>query len=169
VSYKGLFRLTTPRDLLGKLQHDFSRIEEHPLDERPAFDFFVTAHHMQEWLDHWTSNTTRELRKQRKPYEREGAALMQVCSHLANGSKHFVTDSRHDSVKDTQFKPGPFSSAFSDAFDISRLEIHLDGEAAKKLGGCRLGETLCPRSAEILGGPSLPSMREPELDIDEAQ
>jgi hypothetical protein len=131
VTYTGLFQLRSAADLLDKLRHDYKRLEANPLDEFAAFDFFITAHHMQhDWLKGRQS-------KERKRYERDAkaVALRDVCAHIANGSKHFVADpARHDSVKDTQYRPGPFSQAFSEQFDISRLEIHLDGDAAKELG-----------------------------------
>lgn len=132
MAYSGLFELRTPRDLLGKLRHDLERMEKDPLDARPAFDFFVTAHHMHvDWLPGRHS-------KERKRYEHDqvAVALLAVCSHLANGSKHFQADpNRHDSVKDTKLHEGAFSDQFqADAFDTSRLEVHLDGNAAKELG-----------------------------------
>lgn len=47
---KGLFRLETPRDLLGKLIHDYQRLQQAPDDAYAAFDFLVTAEHMLDWL-----------------------------------------------------------------------------------------------------------------------
>lgn len=129
MSYSGLFELRTPRDLLAKLRHDLARMDSNWLDQYAAFDFFITAHHMVDWLYPGDSN------KQRRRDEVQASALLQVCSHLANGSKHFqTTDSRHTSVADTQLHEGPFSQQFSEQFDISRLEVHLTGEAANRLG-----------------------------------
>jgi hypothetical protein len=125
----GLFELSTPRDLLAKLRHDMTRLETDPLDQYAVFDFFITAHHMTDWM----KKSPRS--KERRQYERRGVVLRKVCSHIANGSKHFEADaSRHDSVSSTRLHEGPFSQAFSDAFDISRLEVHLEGDAAKELG-----------------------------------
>lgn len=127
MTYSGLFELRTPRDLLAKLRHDLARMESNWLDQYAAFDFFITAHHMVDWLYPGDS--------QRQGKEVQASALLQVCSHLANGSKHFLaTDPRHKSVANTQLHEGPFSQQFSDQFDISRLEVHLTGEAANQLG-----------------------------------
>jgi hypothetical protein len=37
-------------------------------------------------------------------------------------------------VKNTRLHEGPFSQDFSEEFDISRLEIALEGDAAKQFG-----------------------------------
>jgi hypothetical protein len=46
----GVFELRTPEDLLGKLRVDLKRLEADPLDQYAAFDFFVSASHMPDWL-----------------------------------------------------------------------------------------------------------------------
>jgi hypothetical protein len=127
VSFSGLFELKTPEDLFRKLEHDLRRLEAEPLNAYAAFDFFVTAEHMLDWVhpNDWVRQKT----------ERQCDPLLEVCSHLANGSKHFqATNRRHRSVDDTQQHGGAFSSAFGRAFDISRLEIHLKGKAEAMLG-----------------------------------
>lgn len=93
---KGFFNLQTPQDLLQKLRHDFGRLKESPLDSYAAFDFLVTAYHMLEWRYPGKSNNAK-----RRQMERDGKSkLLWVCSHLANGSKHFQA-TRRDAVKDT--------------------------------------------------------------------
>jgi len=47
---KGLFQLQTARDLLAKLGHDYERLRNSPNDAYVAFDFFVTAEHILDWL-----------------------------------------------------------------------------------------------------------------------
>lgn len=123
---KGFFDLQTPVDLLQKLRHDFGRLKESPVDSYTAFDFFVTAYHMLEWR-HPDNAKRRQM-------ERDGKSkLLWVCSHLANGSKHFQA-TRRDAVKDTIVHEGPFDDAFADAFDVSELRVELDGEAACEFG-----------------------------------
>jgi len=83
--FKGLFRLQTPPDLLSKLRHDFGRLEKDPLDEYAAFDFFVTAYHLLDWIYPDAEDVhNRDIRRQVE----QDNALLQVCSHIANGSKH---------------------------------------------------------------------------------
>jgi hypothetical protein len=45
----GFFQLKTAQDLFRKLENDFSRIKDDPLNQYAAFDFFVTAEHMLDW------------------------------------------------------------------------------------------------------------------------
>jgi hypothetical protein len=126
---KGFFNLQTPQDLLQKLRHDFGRLRESPVDSYAAFDFFVTAYHILDWLHPGDSNNTT-----RKQMER-GSNLLQVISHLANGSKHFHV-TRHYVVKDTIVKVGAFDpAAFDpDSFDVGELRVELDGDAAREFG-----------------------------------
>ena len=55
---KGLFSLRTPRDLIGKLEHDFNRLRTaDPASveaQHAAFAFFVTAEHLPDSLS-WST------------------------------------------------------------------------------------------------------------------
>ncbi len=42
--------LITPKYLLRKLEHDYARVQRNPRDTYAAFDFFVTAEHMVDWV-----------------------------------------------------------------------------------------------------------------------
>lgn len=122
----GLFRLRTATDLRVKLRHDLKRLQSNPLDEYAAFDFFVTAFHMLEWLHPKDAPRRKAMRK--------ASTLLQICDHLASGSKHFeANDPKHQSVDDTQFHSGAFSSGFSRGFDTDRLQICLEKTAAAEL------------------------------------
>lgn len=126
---KGLFYLSSPRDLLAKLRHDMDRLEHDQVNAYAAFDFFVTARHMPEWL------YPGERDKQKALFD--SSVLLRVCRHIADGSKHFhATAKQHNSVKDTSLTGAAFQrGAFqSKGFQVGRLIIELDGEAAEKLG-----------------------------------
>lgn len=126
---KGLFHLTGPRHLLAKLRHDFERLKRDHVDAYAAFDFFVTARHLPEWL------YPEDPAKQAAVFD--GSVLLRVCRHIADGSKHFqVTAKQHDLVKDTTlkgsaFQPGRFQS---NVFQVGHLIVELDGDAAATLG-----------------------------------
>jgi hypothetical protein len=101
------------------------------LDVDAAFDFFVTAYHLLDWLHPGIAN------KHRRDKIEKNSMLLQVASHLANGSKHFeATARKHQSVKETMRREGPFqANAFQqDAFDVGDLLVHLEGAAAAHLG-----------------------------------
>ena len=126
-SVPGIFALRTPMELLAKLRHDKGRLTTNPADSYAAFDFFVTALHMGEWM-----------RKSGHPiipqteYERE---LWKVCEHIGNGSKHFTVN-RHHSVKSTGYEGGVFDSHAYQAntFQVGSLVIEFEEESAKYLG-----------------------------------
>jgi hypothetical protein len=79
--FTGLFELRLPTDLIRKLRHDLERMETSPLDQYAAFDFFVTAEHIVDWLHPTDEPSRRALR--------DSSHLLRITSHLANGSKHF--------------------------------------------------------------------------------
>jgi hypothetical protein len=66
-----------------------------------------------------------------------GELLLQIASHLPNGSKHFELNApKHKSVDDAQRRDGPFdNSAFTaNAFDTGELVVLLKGDAAAQFG-----------------------------------
>ncbi len=115
-------RLQTPRDLVDKLERDLSRIKANPHDADAAYDFFVTADHVEEWLAHgskWGGHPGGH-----------SSDLMRLVCHLGSGAKHFtVTSGRHAAVRDVVERAGAFDHrAFqADAFDVGGLVIDHDG------------------------------------------
>jgi hypothetical protein len=139
-SFEGWFQLQTPQDLLKKLRHDLDRFEARPLDQYIAFDFFVTALHMLDWRypDPPDSDPAKKkTAKDNRDTLEDREILLRVCSHLANGGKHFrATAPRHTSVSNARQTAGAFDPAVFDptVFDAGELVIDLDGEAARKFG-----------------------------------
>jgi hypothetical protein len=129
--FKGFFALQKPSDLLAKLRHDYQRLQSSPTDTYAAFDFFVAGYHMLDWL--YPSDENKERRKQ----EEKESILLQICSHIANGIKHFhASPKRHQSVADVRVQEGAFQrDAFqANAFQVEALIIKLDGQAAVQFG-----------------------------------
>lgn len=135
---QGLFQLKTASDWRAKLRRDLDRLKTNPLDPDAAFNFFVTAEHMLDWVFPGKSNETK------RTAERDGSVLLQVCSHIANGGKHFETEAkRHKSVSSTGRRRGGWfgSNWFASNWFASnwfgptpRLVVALQGDAAKGLG-----------------------------------
>ena len=80
----GFFDLETAQDLFKKLYWEYENLKAHPQDERVAFNFFVTAEHIPDWLN------KKGLKNQPIPM---------ICSNLANGAKHFHIKEKHSAVK----------------------------------------------------------------------
>jgi hypothetical protein len=85
---KGFFELQTPADLLRKLRADLEDMKRQPRNSYLAFNFFVTAEHMKDWLFPGYENTSK-----RKALH-DSSHVLQICSHVANGAKHFVAQAR---------------------------------------------------------------------------
>ncbi len=115
------FELNTPLQLFRKMEADLAALGESGQDARVAFNFFVSAEHLPDWL-----KQRQEVRKH---------ALLRVVSHLANGAKHFTLDSkRHTAVmatsKDRYVKEGYWESGYVK----EPLLVHLAPEEANELG-----------------------------------
>lgn len=115
--------LVTVADLLRKLEHDFQRLKQNPRDTYAAFDFFVTAEHLPDWIGN--VGVKHEI------------PLLRVVSHLAAGAKHFMPrDKRHKSVQRVEVQGGCFQSDMvqTDAFQVGALVIELQGKEAAHFG-----------------------------------
>jgi hypothetical protein len=107
-----------------KLEADLDRFQSAPSvsceAQYAAYDFFVTAEHIPDWISALTGQSKGSLRN----YP-DGA----LVSHIANGAKHFRVDpSRHTTVKDTMVHHGAFQEGAYDrgGFDVSELLITLE-------------------------------------------
>jgi hypothetical protein len=132
---RGVFALRTAAVLLRKLRHDYERMERDSLDQYGAFDFFVTADHLPDWI-----YPGRKSENQRRSLRSADWRLL-VCHQLANGLKHFeARRATHDSVRGTEFHEGPFSDDFSMDFDRSMLLIHLHSGVSEGHEAIEAGE-----------------------------
>src|SRR5262249_48685067 len=61
----------------------YHRMLAEPLNAFPAWDFFVTANHLVDWI--WPSAGSAQHR-----VERRWGTIPRICEHLANGAKHFI-------------------------------------------------------------------------------
>lgn len=85
--FQGFGELQKPEDLVRKLKHDLDRLRNSPQDQYAAFDFFVTAEHIIDWL-HPDDRAAREAKRASSP-------LLRITSHIANGAKHFEAKAKH--------------------------------------------------------------------------
>ena len=133
--------LLTPGDLLLKLRHDLRRMEQSGSDQYVAFDFFVTADSMVDWVcpdeTDGAGNRKRNRRADREEM-RQDNALLRITSHIANGAKHF-TVTKHNSVagieKTRYVEPG----YVDDGYFEDPILLHLTSDERAKSG---LGSTI---------------------------
>src|SRR5688572_12385857 len=91
----GFFDLMTPQDLMQKLEREYARWTADPLNVDLAWNFFVTAEHLPDWLARtgpgMPGGLTITAVKRDSP-------LLRICSHIANGEKHFRPGPDYTSV-----------------------------------------------------------------------
>lgn len=132
----GAFGLTTPKDLLGKLERELNQLRASPNNHDVAHNFFISAEHMLDWL-----YPGRGKRKTRESLRRK-TPLLQVVSHLANSSKHYdQLAPHHQSVEDTGKGGGYFGASYFGGsyfgggfFGGRRLLIKFKGKAITEFG-----------------------------------
>lgn len=148
---KGIFELNTSRDLLEKLRFDVRQLKNDPTNTYLAFNFFVTAEHMKDWLYPGKAN-----KKAREDLE-NSSILLQVCSHVANGAKHFQVEAKHhSSVIDTAKTGGYWGARYWASNYWSRkyfakggVIITLQGDAEQQLGSTVSAVELARRIIEF--------------------
>lgn len=92
---KGFIELINVKDYWKKLQFDFTELKKNDENIYVAFNFFVTSYHLLDWIFEGKYNNDRKILNN-KP-------ILKLCSHIANGIKHFETNSdRHNSVKEIE-------------------------------------------------------------------
>lgn len=122
--------------LLDKLRSDYELLAAEPINDKKAFDFFVTAESLLDWCAPGFKN--KSLRKQM----RSDDVLLQVLSHIASNAKHHeAEDARHKSVTASRkvsslFGGRLYSGALfhGQIFSKGNLVVELNGPARAELG-----------------------------------
>lgn len=118
---QGFFDLQSPEHLLEKAHRDYDRLRADPLDTHAAFDFFVTARHIPDWLEAVGRSTARDAFAQH--------VQMRICRHIADGAKHFkATQKQNQQVEGTSisyaaFEPNSWTDDSSDEGTWSEDEL----------------------------------------------
>jgi len=138
------FELKTAADLFCKLEGDFADLEASSQDARIAFNFYITAEHLPDWLGQ------RDLVKKH--------SVLRIVSHIANGAKHFhLDDKRLKSVINTEkfrvFEEGVFEQGVF----YEPLVIHLSSVEAQELGGAVIDAVSLGRKVVEFWRPYVPA------------
>lgn len=132
---RGFAELQSPKDLVEKLRHDLVRMEKAPQDQYAAFDFFVTADSIIDWLhpDVPGDKPATELKRQDRSTLRSSSVFLRVAAHIANGAKHFVV-TRHSSVAGIKKEHYVEPNYVDDDYVADPLLVHLTPEEAAAAG-----------------------------------
>ena len=118
---EGFLSLTTPEELFDKLTHDIEQFREDPSNSYKAYNFFVTAEHLPDWVG------DRGI-KDKNPY-------LRISSHLATGAKHFtVTNPKKCSINGTSIDVYVEEGYVEDGCIEVIRNIQLQEEEAQILG-----------------------------------
>jgi hypothetical protein len=97
---EGFFEMITPAHLLQKLEREYEAWRQEPLNTDRAWNFFITAEHLPDWLVRTDSQSLGGLKI--TTFKRQ-TPLLRICSHLANDGKHFrPSTTQHTSVASTR-------------------------------------------------------------------
>jgi hypothetical protein len=102
MAMEGFFNLRTPEDLLCKLEWEYTQWQKDRLNTYVAWNFFVTAEHLPDWL---ARTDPLALKGYKIEAFKQSGQLTRICSHLANGGKHFRA-TRHTAVASTRQQGG---------------------------------------------------------------
>jgi hypothetical protein len=126
------FEINGPQDLLDKAKHDLERLRKEPLNSHAAFDFFVTARHVPDWLGPDFAKAAFE----------ENVEL-RVCRHLADSGKHrILAFKHHGQVRNTGLGGGAWGLSWGKNWGRSwglSLYVELD---PRDVDTARLGERI---------------------------
>ena len=134
-SFKGFAELRVPRDLVRKLEYDLERVLKSPQEQYAAFDFFVTAEHIVDWLHPDDKEARKSLRS--------SSSLLRFTSHLANTVKHFDAKAKHhQSVADVE-KPRFVAAGYvKDGFFEDPVTVHLTADERQWFGQSSIDVTV---------------------------
>jgi len=124
--FDGFAELRKPIDLVRKLEFDLNRINKSPQDQYAAFDFFVTAEHILDWL-------YPDSKKDRETH-RSSETLLRITSHIANGAKHFDAKAgHHKSVIGIEKNRYVELGYVEEGYFLEPLLLHLTNDEANNL------------------------------------
>ena len=127
--------IQTPHDLLKKLEHDFQRMQKDWNDVYAAFDFFVTAEHMNDWVKKATPEQWAELGGTTPRSLKKAVPVLAVVAHVANGAKHYkVSDEDHQSIKAAEVRRAIAKGYVEDGYVEEPVYFSLSEDAAQRLG-----------------------------------
>jgi len=124
-----MFDIKTSHDKLRLLKEDYGRLIAEPLNISLADKCCQDAWHLADW-------DLKEKQKIKADLTREQYRIdlynrcpeMRILHDLSNTMKHKTLDNPKAKIQKTNIHRGPFSPAFSKAFDISGLQVMFDND-----------------------------------------
>ena len=121
---EGFFELQTAEDLLHKLERDYARLQQDPDDVDAAYNFFVTAENLPEWV--------KDKAFKHKIQQQE--TLLTICHELATGAKHFTSGKQRPAVAAAARYGYAEEGYVQPGYVRAQLIVHLNPDQAGQLG-----------------------------------
>ena len=110
------------------------RLNSSPHNQYAAFDFFVTAEHIIDWLYPDDRRKREEVRA--------SSEILRITSHIANGAKHFEAKARHhQSVAGVEKSRYVAKGYVQEGYFKEPIIIHLSSQESEALGRASLEAT----------------------------
>jgi hypothetical protein len=123
----GFIELKSVPDYWKKLNFDYTELKSNDNDIYVAFNFFVTAYHMIDWVF--------EGKYSKERIDLNSKPIMKVCNHIVSGIKHFEPDSkRHNSVLDIEKERYVEEDYIENGYFEDPIIIHLDEKLESEFG-----------------------------------
>lgn len=130
----GVFELNDYHDLMAKLERDYEALSANPRSSDLAFNFFVTAWHLLDWLYPGRGN------RQKRQGICDGSNLLRICEKIAVGAKHYTVENHKVAKVGRTYRDRELSRRLlADglphlAIMTDRLMIDLDPDSAAEFG-----------------------------------
>ncbi len=123
----GFVEIKSVPDYWKKLNFDFSKLRVNDNDTYLAFNFFVTAYHMIDWIF--------EAKHHEERSDLNNEPIMKICNHIVSGIKHFVPGSkRHNSVVEIEKERYVEDGYAEEGYFEDPILIYLDEKFESEFG-----------------------------------
>jgi len=120
-----MFDINNSKDKLEILKSDFKKLRANPLDISLAEKTCSDAWHIADWLFEEQKQVDKSLTKKTfKISLFKECPEMKILHDIVNIYKHKTLSRPKAYIKETKKHTGRFSSAFSNGFDVSILEVY---------------------------------------------
>jgi hypothetical protein len=125
-----MFNIHSSTDRLILLKADFEKLMQDPLSISLAEKTCSDAWHLSDWVFSEQKEKDKELTKEKFRINLYlECPEMRILHDLANTFKHKELTNPKAKIKEAKIHGGAFSSGFSKAFDVSRLEVHYNDDS----------------------------------------
>jgi hypothetical protein len=156
MTMRGFFDLQTPEDLLHKLEREYAQLQQNPEDVDLAYNFFITAENMPEWV----KGGGRKGKAFKHKIQQQEIVLI-IGHELATGAKHVSSGSQRPAVRAATREGWVASGWVAPGWVAAPLIVRLSPEQATAVGQeavnmLELASRVLAFWQQYLRGPSMP-------------